>query len=200
MSLLDLQQLEDAGLGSIFRPRDLEALGISHYELQKLVAAGEVERVGRGLYRLEAAEVTEHHTLAAVAAGAPNGIVCLLTALGFHGIGTQLPRQVWLAIDVKAHRPRLGGLPVRIIRFSGPSLRYGVQPVHFEGVPSRVTSPARTVVDCFRFRRLVGHDVALEALTWALRDGRTSRDEIWRAAEVCRAVSLVGPALEVMPT
>ena len=85
-----------------------------------------------------------------------------------------------------------------MVRFSGASLRYGVGSAAFEGVPARITSPARTVVDCFRFRRLVGKDVALEALGDALRERKASADEIWRAAEVCRARSLVGPVLEVL--
>lgn len=192
--------LMSAGIGSFFRPQDLKVLGISHYELGKLVASGEVERVSRGLYRLTEAEVTEHNTIAAVAASVPNGIVCLLTALNYHGIGTQLPRQVWLAIDVKAYEPKVVGFPVRFVRFSGPSLRYGVQPVRFEGVPSRMTSPARTVVDCFRFRRLVGNEVAIEALTETIADGHATRDEIWQAAEACRALSLVKPGLEMLST
>lgn len=192
--------LEEAGLGSFFRPRDVAPLGISFYALQKLANTGEVERVARGLYRLSSAEITEHYTLAAVAASVPRGIVCLLTALRCHGIGTQLPRKVWLAIELRAHPPNPPGLPVMLIRFSGPSLHHGIQPIRFEGVPSRITSPARTVVDCFRFRRLVGKDVAIEALRESLRDRHTTRDEIWRTAEACRALSVVEPALEVMST
>ena len=109
-----------------------------------------------------------------------------------------LPWQVWIAIPHKARAPRLPELPVRVVRFSAASLHYGVEKIVFEGVPARITSPARTVVDCFRFRRVVGKDVALEALRDALRDRRASADEIWRAAEVCRAKSLVGPVLEAL--
>ncbi len=160
--------------------------------------AGSVEKVARGLYRLTDIEPTEHYTLAAVCARVPGGIVCLLSALSVHGIGTQLPWQEWIAIPHKARAPQLGELPVKIVRFSGASLHYGVVGATFEGVPTRITSPARTVVDCFRFRRLVGKDVALEALRDALRDHQASADEIWRAAEVCRAKSLVGPVLELL--
>jgi predicted transcriptional regulator of viral defense system len=192
--------LEQAGLGSFFRPRDVAPLGISFHELQKLVADGEVERVSRGLYRLMSAEITQVHTLAAVAATAPHGIVCLLSALSYYGIGTQLPRQIWLAIDAKAHPPRILDFPVRLVRFSGPSLEYGVESVRFEGVPSFITNPARTVVDCFRFRRLVGSDVAIEVLRESLHEGRATRDDIWHSALACRAASLVEPVLEVMST
>ena len=167
-------------------------------ELRRLVDDGTVERVARGLYRLSAAELTEHHTRAAVCARVPHAIVCLLTALRVHDLGTQLPRDVWIAIPHKARTPRVPELPVRVVRFSRASLHYGVEKTVFEGVPARITSPARTVVDCFRFRRLVGKDVALEALRDALRDRRASADEIWRAAEACRAKSLVGPVLEAL--
>jgi len=162
------------------------------------VDTGAVEHVARGLYRLAEAEPTEHYTVAAVCARVPGAIVCLLSALSVHGLGTQLPREVWIAIPHKARAPRLSELPVKVIRFSGAMLRYGVEKISFEGVPSRITSPARTVVDCFRFRRLVGKDVAFEALREALRERKASPDEISRAAEVCRARSLVEPVLEAL--
>ena len=195
MSAPDLLRL---GARAFFRQHEAAGLGVRSRELQRLVDDGTVERVARGLYRLSAAELTEHHTRAAVCARVPHAIVCLLTALRVHDLGTQLPRDVWIAIPHKARTPRLPELPVRVVRFSRASLHYGVEKTVFEGVPARITSPARTVVDCFRFRRLVGKDVALEALRDALRDRRASADEIWRAAEVCRAKSVVGPVLEAL--
>jgi predicted transcriptional regulator of viral defense system len=105
---------------------------------------------------------------------------------------------VWIAIPHKARAPRLSELPTRIVRFSGPSLRYGIQAVQLEGIPARITSPARTIVDCFRFRRLVTRSIAHEALREALRDRKATVDEIWRAAEVCRARSIVEPHLEAL--
>ena len=186
-----------AGRG-IFRTRDATELGVSHRRLRRLLNAGSVERLARGLYRFTSAEPTEHHTLAAVCSRAPGAIVCLLSALNVHGIGTQLPWQVWVAIPHKARAPRFGDLPVKMVRFSGASLQYGVEDATFEGVPASITSPARTVVDCFRFRRLVGKDVAIEALRDALLERKATADAIWRAAEVCRAKSLVGPVLEAL--
>ena len=118
--------------------------------------------------------------------------------MSVHGLGTQLPREVWIAIPHKARAPRLPEFPGKVIRFSGASLRYGVANTAFEGVPACITSPARTVVDCFRFRRLVGKDVALEALRDVLHQRKASPDEIWRVAEVCRAKSLLGPVLEAL--
>ena len=190
--------LSSFGLTTFFRARDAAELGIDSRALRRLLVDGSVERLGRGLYRLAEAEPTEHYTLAAVCARVPGAIVCLLSALSVHGLGTQLPRQEWIAIPHKARTPRLPGLPVRVVRFSGAALRYGVVNTTFEGVPVRITSPARTVVDCFRFRRLVGKDVAIEALRDALSDRKASVDQIWRAADVCRAKSLVGPVLDAL--
>lgn len=185
-------------LDSYFRWRDLADRDISFNDLQQLIKSGDVERVARGLYWPVNAEPTEYHTIAGICALVPNAIVCLLSALSIHELGTQLPREVWIAIPHKARAPRITEFPVRIVRFSGPSLNYGIDRMQLEGIPARVTSPARTVVDCFRFRRLVGRDVALEALRESLRERKATVDEIWRTAEVCRAKSLVGPYLEAM--
>ena len=190
--------LPNLGTRTFFRQRDAAELGIGSRALRRLVDDGTVERVTRGLYRVADAELTEHHTRAAVCARVPSAVVCLLTALSVHELGTQLPHQVWIAIPHKARAPRLPGLPVRVVRFSGAALRYGVVDATFEGVPVRITSPARTVVDCFRFRRLVGKDVAIEALRDALFDRKATVDQIWRAAEACRAKSLVRPVLEAL--
>jgi predicted transcriptional regulator of viral defense system len=196
--LLTAAKLRQVGAGSFFRTRDAAELGLRSADLRRLVDEDAVERVARGLYRLADAEPTEHYTVAAVCARVPDAIVCLLSALSVHGLGTQLPREVWIAIPHKARAPRISEFPIKVVRFSGAALRYGVENIRLEGVPARVTNPARTVVDCFRFRRLVGRDVAREALRDALRERKASVDEIWRAAEVCRARSLVGPYLEVL--
>ena len=127
----------------------------------------------------------------------PGAILCLLTALNVHDIGTQLPPKVWIAIPHKARTP-VTGLPIRVVRFSGASLRYGVEDAEFEGVPARITSPARTIVDCFRFRRILGIGIALEAIRDALADRKVTPAQIQRAAEVCRAESLVRPVLQAL--
>ena len=186
------------GEQTFFRARDATALGLGSRSLQRLVDDGAVERVARGLYRVAGAEPTEHYTEAAVCARVPGAIVCLLTALSVHELGTQLPRQVWIAIPHKARTPHVPELPIRVVRFSGVSLQYGVADVEFEGVPARITSPARTVVDCFRLRRLVGIDVAIEALRDAVYDRKATVGQIWRAAEACRAKSLIRPVLEAL--
>jgi len=195
---LNGNRLRKAGLGAFFRPRDLAPLGVSFPALQRLVAKGEVQKVGPGLYRLSEAEPTELETIAMVASAVPAGIICLLSALRVHGIGTQAPHEVWLAIDRKARKPLRLPAKVRIVRFSGPLLTYGVKTHYTLGVPVRVTSPARTIVDCFRYRNKLGLEVAAEALRDALRSRLVTVDEIARTAEVCRARTVMQPYLEAM--
>jgi len=200
MKYLSLTQakLEAAGIGIFFRPRDLGPLALSFPDLQRLVAAGRIEKVGRGLYRLAAAGPDQFETIAMVSSAVPSGIVCLLSALRVHGIGTQAPREVWIALDRQARRPVRLATAVRIVRFSGAMLTYGIQLRSILGVPVRITSPARTVVDCFRYRSKLGLDVALEALREALRMKITTVDEIMRSAEVCRARTVMRTYLEAL--
>jgi predicted transcriptional regulator of viral defense system len=193
--LLDFTELKRAGIGSFFRPQDVEPLGISFYQIQRLVAAGQVEQAGPGLYRLTAIEPTELETVAMVASAVPHAIVCLLTALRIHEIGTQSPHEVWLGIDRKARIPRRLPAKVRFVRFSGATLTYGVVSREMQGVSVSITNPARTVVDCFRYRNKIGLDVALEALKDAIYDKKATVSEIDRAAEVCRIQSVIGPYL-----
>jgi len=183
-TLLTKTRLDKAGIGAFFRPSQLEALGITFDHLQRLQAAGTIERVSRGLYRLTAAEPTEHYSLAAACARIPRSIVCVLSALKVHGIGTQLPREVWLAIPHKARAPRDPGVKIRLLRFSGPAWTYGIQDTTFEGVPARITNPARTIVDCFRFERLIGREPAMEALSDALRRNLVTTRALLRTLEV----------------
>ncbi len=197
------RQLNQAGLGAFFRPRDLEPLGIGAAGLRQLAAGGVVERISRGLYHLASAEPSEHHTLAAICARVPEAVLCLLSALRYHELGSQLPREVWIGIARKARAPHLPELPVRVVRFNAAQLQYGVEEVRLEGVPARITNPARTVVDCFHpwKLRLVGKDVALEALREAIRHRKATPDEIARADEACRTsktTSAITPYLEAL--
>ncbi len=176
--------LHEAGIGNFFRPSQLESLGIPYHRLRQLEADEAVERVGWGLYRLAESEITERYSIASVCARVPIAIVCLLSALQVHEIGTQLPRQVWIGIPHKAKAPTLKGIGVRLVRFSAAALTYGVQETSFEEVPTRITSPARTIVDCFRFQRLIGREAALEALREALQDRKVTTAELMRTLEV----------------
>jgi predicted transcriptional regulator of viral defense system len=191
-------RLDAVGVGAFFRPRDVLPLGVSFRQLQRLAAEGTVGTLGGGLDRLSEVEPNELETIAMVASAAPNAIVCLLTALRVHGIGTQSPHEVWIALDRKGRKPRRVPTRLRIVRFSGAMLTYGVVKRSMLGVPVSITSPARTVVDCFRYRNKVGIDVAMEALRDAVRSRVTTVSEIVRAAEVCRARTVLRTYLEAL--
>src|SRR5688572_8925684 len=133
----------------LLRVRDVTAHGLHPEYLRRAEAAGDLVRVERGLYAIDRSGATEFHTLAIVGARVPHSVVCLLTALRFHDLGTQNPKAVWLAIDRKAARPRLRYPALRIVRFSAAALTTGVEIHRIEGVAVKVTTPARTVVDCF---------------------------------------------------
>ena len=181
----------------LLRRRDLSARGIRGGRLDKLLKDGTLVQRARGLYMAADADVTEHHSLAEVARLAPNAVVCLLSALRFHGLGTQLPPDVWIAIHVKAWRPRLTGLPVRIVHMSGTAFAEDVVVHDIEHVPVRITGAAKTVADCFKFRNKIGLDVALEALREYRRQKRSLGD-LRRAARVCRVERVMRPYLEAM--
>ncbi len=193
-------RLREAGLGAFFRPRDLAPLGVSFPALKRLVAEGTVEKVAPGLYRLTGVEPAELETIAMLACAVPAGIICLLSALCIHGIGTRSPHEVWLALDRKARKPVRLPARAHIVRFSGPMLTCGVETRHVLGVPVRVTTPARTVVDCFRYRNKLGLEIAAAALRDVLRSHRATVDEIVRTAEACRARTVVHPYLVVFAT
>ncbi len=182
--------LRAAGLGAFFRPSQMVEAGLTRHQLRSLVRRGHVEHVSRGLYRLADVDPTEDYSLAMACARIPNSIVCLLSALRVHGIGSQSPARVWLAIPHKARPPRLEGLKLRFVRFSGPAQTMGVEARSFEGVPARITSPARTVADCFRFERHVGPEIAMEALVDALQQGKASVGELTRMEEVFPSLRL----------
>jgi len=187
-------------LPGVIRAHDLESRGIPRGRLVGMLRRGEVERVGRGVFRLTSAPLTGLETVASVCKRIPEAIVCLLTALNVHGIGTQAPRFVWIAIDRKARKPTASGLPVRVVRFSGPTLRSAIETREALGVAFRITSPARTVVDCFRFRNKVGMDVALEALRDAVHSRKATPAEIARVAKTCRIWTVLAPYLEAIAT
>jgi len=164
--------------------------------LTRLTREGLVRRVGRGLYEVADADWSAHHSLAEVAKRVPNGVVCLLSALQFHELTTQLPFEVWLAVDPKARVPRGLTVAIRLLRFSGVALSEGVEEHGIDGVAVHITSPARTVVDCFRYRNKVGLDVALEALRDCYRLRLATRDELWECAGRLRAANVMRPYLE----
>lgn len=182
----------------VVRPRDLAEHRLPAYYLHRLWQNGELELVERGLYHSPGALVSEHHSLVEVACKVPNGVVCLLSALSFHGLGTQCPEQVWLAIGRRAHVPKTD-LPLRLVRFSERGLSSGVRRHAIEGVTVRITTVPRTLCDLARFRHLIGFDVLEEALLDGWEQHRFTLDELGRCARACRVASVLAPYLEKLP-
>lgn len=180
------------------RLRDAMEHGIHPEVLRRLVASGELVRPLRGVYALPERDVTEHADLAQAAMLIPGGVICLLSALTYHQIGTQMPHEVWVMIPRRSHRPRIQRPPMRFVTATGPALTEGVDSVTIEGQPVRIYDPAKTVVDCFRYRRHVGLDVAIEALRDALRKRRCTPDAIARYAKKCGVATVVRPYLEAV--
>ncbi|MCY2963557.1 MAG: AbiEi antitoxin N-terminal domain-containing protein [Planctomycetota bacterium] len=180
----------------VLRPQDVEAVGISRTYLNKLHSQGVLDRPSRGLYILQNDEPGKHRSLVEASRRVPQGIVCLLSALQFHGLTSQAPFEVWVAIDDKARLPRVDSPSLRIVRSSGAALTYGVQEHVVEGVTIRVYAPAKTVSDCFKYRNKIGIDVAIEALRDCLKQRKANFDELWKAAKVCRMTNVMRPYLE----
>ena len=155
-------------------------------------------RLARGLYALPGYQGGEHGALVEVAKRAPKVVFCLLTALRIHDLTTQSPHEVWIAIGNKNHPPRVAYPKLRTVRFAPAALAAGVETRRVDGTPIRVTSVAKTVADCFKFRSKVGLDVALEALREARRGKRAAMDDLWRFAQVDRVVNVMRPYLEAL--
>ncbi len=192
------QVLRLARARTLLRARDLTQQGLPTIALTRLVQAGKLERVARGLYGLPGAAISEHRSLAEVSARVPKGVVCLLSALRVHEIGTQAPHEVWIAIPPHMVSPRLDLPAIRVVRISEAALADGVDRLKIDGVDVPVFNAARTIVDCFRFRNKIGLDVALEAL----RDGWSQRkftlDDLWRHATRGRVANVMRPYIEAI--
>lgn len=187
-----------AGRKRILRASDLEAIAAPRVVLTRLSTAGLLEKIGCGLYRLPGVHGSELESLETVAIRAPQAVFCLLSALQFHKLTTQLPRQVWIAMPRGSHVPRLEYPPVRMVQFTGEAYSAGMETLEREGIVLRIYSVAKTVADSFKHRNKIGLDTALEALRDVLATKKASRDEIWRYAEVCRVANVMRPYLESM--
>jgi predicted transcriptional regulator of viral defense system len=190
-----LQLIREKGVS---RPRDLEAHGITRARLARLVEEGLVLRQARGVYVSARHPLTAEHTLAQVARRVPGSVFCLLTALRFHGLTTQSPAEVWVALPEKARRPRLDYPRLRVARFSGEALTEGIEEHRVEGVAIRVYSPAKTVADCFKYRNKIGIDVAVEALRDFSRKHRGGATQLARFARICRVARVMQPFLDAI--
>ena len=190
--------LEMARKNGVVRAREVREAGLHPEYLRKLCKTGQLIRTGRGLYSLADGDFTEYHSLAEACMRVPHGIICLLSALSYHQIGTQNPHQIWMAIDRAMRKPKVDYPPIRVFRFSGPSLREGIEEKKIEGVSVRVYNPAKTVADCFKYRNKVGIDVAIEALKECWQSRRCPIDELAHYARICRVRKIMQPYLEAI--
>ncbi len=182
----------------VIHARDLPPLGIPHQYLAKLCAEGTIVKLGRGLYMTSSGFESPYVGLAQVAKAVPKSVVCLLSALRFHEIGTQSPSKIWIAIDRRSAAPRLDCRKIQVARFSGASLSEGIDEHKIAGVKVRIYNPAKTVADCFKYRNKIGLDIAIEALREALRERKCTVDELWRYANICRVPNVIRPYLEAV--
>jgi len=182
----------------IARLTELRAAGVTAATMSRMEKDGEVLRLARGLYQLPDAPFDVHHSLAEAAKRVPKGVVCLVSALAFHQLTDQLPRQVWIAIGQKDWAPKGHGVPVRLVRFTDRLLTEGVEFHTIEGVPVKVFGVAKTIADCFRYRNKIGLSVAIEGLQEALRQRKTTPSEMFRQAERGAIATVIRPYLEAL--
>jgi predicted transcriptional regulator of viral defense system len=182
----------------MLRPVDLQNAGIPRIILSRLMASGQLEKIGRGLYRLPDVQTSEYEMLATIATRVPQAVFCLLSALQFHELTTQLPRQIWIAMPRGSHIPKIDYPPIKMIQFSGEAYTEGIEVYERDQVKLRVYSVAKTVADCFKHRNKIGLDVAIEALRDARAGKKASANDLWHYAKVCRVTNVMRPYLEVI--
>lgn len=193
-----MQVLSLAKQGGVIRARDLEPHNIPRTYLARLCEAGRLQRLGRGLYMLADSTITTNHSFGEAAKRVPRGVICLLSALRFHGVTSQALFEVWIAIENKARAPVSNETPLRVVRFSGQALQSGIETHVIDGVPARIYSLAKTIADCFKYRNKIGQDVAVEALRESWRAHKCTMDELWRYAVICRVSNVMRPYLETL--
>jgi len=183
---------------AVFTSADVARAGIHSQQVTRLVEEGVLERVARGRYRSVERSVTEHHGLVVAAQIVPRGVICLLSALDFHGIGTQLPPKVWVAIERGTRAPASEPFPLEIVRFSGTAFLEGIVTHRIEGEKVQIYTVAKTLADLFKQRNRIGLDVALDALREAWRERKFTMDALDFAAHVCRVERVMRPYVEAI--
>jgi predicted transcriptional regulator of viral defense system len=182
----------------LLRPSDLEEADIPRVYLTRLTKAGELEKIGRGLYRITGSLFSEHESLALVASKVPQAVFCLITALQFHGLTTQLPRHVWITMPRGSHTPKIDYPPIRMVQATGGAYSEGIEIHILDRVHVRIYGIAKTVADCFKHRNRIGIDVALDALKETQTRKDISADDLWHYAKVCRVSNVMRPYLEAL--
>ncbi len=182
----------------LLRTCDLTALGMTRMQVRRLASRGRLIRLARGLYCTPTTQRDDRHALAEVAKRAPRAVIALTSALQFHNLTTQSPGRLCILLPPGYRAPRIENPAIWTFRASGEALTSGVEEHRIEGVTVPVTCVARTVADCFKYRRRIGPDVALRALRDCLREGRATAAGLWRYARVCRVEKVMRPYVEGM--
>ena len=184
--------------GGLVRMPDLRDVGVGPETVARLVRDGTVVRVARGLYELAETVPDTRRSLAEASALVPRGVICLTSALQFHELTLQMPSAVWIAIDRTGWKPKVDYPPIRFVRFSGQALTGGVKRHLIEGIEVPIFEPAKSIVDCFRYRNKIGLDIAMEGLREGLRSGRVTPNQLWEFARKGRVWSVIRPYVEAM--
>jgi len=192
------QVIELARHIGILRPRDIARRGLPPEYLYQLARLGIMEQTGRGMYRLAGSVPGESQSLVEACARVPHGVICLLTALRFHGITTQTPSEIWMALEGNTRRPAASDLSFRIIRASGTMFSAGIEEHQIDGVTVRIYNLAKTIVDCFKYRNKIGIEVGLEALREGWSTRRVSMTDLWQYAKIDRVANVMRPYLEMV--
>jgi predicted transcriptional regulator of viral defense system len=177
---------------------DIEASGISRNYLYTLNKEGLLQKKARGVYTLPDYPVTEHYDIIEITKRAPNAVICLISALSFHNITTQIPHEIWITVPRGSWRPNIDNPPLNLTYVSGEAYSYGIIEHEISGVGVKVYTPAKTVADCFKFRNKVGLDVAIEALKETWRSKKATMDEMMDAAKICKVSKIMRPYLEAI--
>jgi predicted transcriptional regulator of viral defense system len=191
--------LEYAQSHKVFRASDMERdLGLSRMYVWRLFQEGQLERIDRGIYALKGTEFNENQTILEVAVKVPNGVLCLISALRFHGLTTQNPFEIWIAIERDTWIPKTDAVRLRVFSFTENVYKAGIERRKLDGVVVKVYSPAKTIADCFYYQKTVGLDVCLEALRDAWRQRKVTMDELYRFAEIRNVKGTMLPYLHTL--
>jgi len=182
--------------GGTLRTKQAIAAGIHPRTLYQLRDSGEIEQVSRGVFRLAAVERSVDPDLLAVAARVPRGVICLTSALAVHELTTQIPHAVDVALPPGRWTPRLNRPPIRVYRFSGESMREGVESRNADGITIRIFNAEKTIADCFKFRNKIGLDITLEALRMYRSRRRQDLPAVMRYAKIDRVAAVIRPYIE----
>ena len=184
--------------GGVLRTGEALSAGIHPRTLYEMERNGILERLARGLYRIGDMPPLGNPDLVSVALKVPNGVICLISALAYHEITTQIPHEVYLALNRGAEPPRLEHPPIRVFWFTGQAFTQGIEKNKLDGVQVQIYSPEKTIADCFKYRNKIGMDTTIEALKLYRERKRFNIDELMRFARVCRVDKVIRPYLEVL--